>query len=241
MTKLQQKVKKNQKKARKTNFVFDWFKTLSQYFKKEPFCEGSSSYSQKDNDMWLFVGLGNPGEKYAKNRHNAGFMVLDAVCDAFPAFGAYRSKFQGQIAEGRIENQKVLLLKPETYMNNSGQSVAQAVKFYKIDVDKIVVFHDELDIDPSTVRVKRGGGNAGHNGLKSIQAHLGTPDFWRVRIGIGRPRHEGQVSNYVLDDFSKEERTDFDPLVDFMGDKVGVIMDENPKAYEALIKNKQKI
>lgn len=187
--------------------------------------------------MWLFVGLGNPGDKYTNNRHNAGFMVLDAIQDNYPEFSPFRSKFQGQLSEGRLENTKILLLKPTTYMNNSGQSVVQAAKFYKIDADKIVVFHDEIDIAPETVRVKQGGGNAGHNGLKSIQAHLGTPDFWRVRIGIGRGHPQGQVSNFVLDDFSKAEQEWLHPLVDMLGDKSGIIISDTPKAYGEKIKN----
>ncbi len=187
--------------------------------------------------MWLFVGLGNPGAKYERNRHNVGFMVLDAIVDENPSFGPYRSKFQGQISEGRLGNAKVMLLKPKTYMNNSGQSVIKAAQFYKIDPDKVIVFHDELDIDPNTVRVKQGGGNAGHNGLKSIQAHLGTADFWRVRIGIGRPPYKGQVSNYVLDDFSKAEQEWLHPLVEYMGDKSGVIISDSPKGYEQQIKS----
>lgn len=229
--------RKQQKKKRKSNSVLRLFSTRSKLFKKEPFSEGSSSYSNKEQDMWLFVGLGNPGEKYANNRHNAGFMVLDAIQNGFPEFSPFRSKFQGQLSEGRFENNKVLLLKPTTYMNNSGQSVVQAAKFYKIDPDKIIVFHDEIDIDPEAVRVKQGGSNAGHNGLKSIQSHLGTPDYWRVRIGIGRGHPDGQVSNFVLDNFSKAEQEWLYPLVGVLGDKVGIIIDENPKAYGEYIKN----
>ncbi len=187
--------------------------------------------------MWLFVGLGNPGEQYAKNRHNVGFMVLDSIQDqSAGAYPDYRIKHQGLISEGRIGSQKVILLKPQTYMNNSGQSVGQVAKFYKIDSENIVVFHDELDIEPSLVRVKQGGGNAGHNGLKSIQAHLGSADFWRVRIGIGRPQYKGQVSNYVLSDFSKEEVQNITLLVEYMGDKAGMIINESPKSYQGLIK-----
>ncbi len=186
--------------------------------------------------MWLFVGLGNPGGEYAMNRHNVGFMVLDAIKDEYPAFSPYRSKFQGKTAEGRLKNNKIMLLKPETYMNNAGQSVAKAAQFYKIEPEKIIVFHDELDINPATVRVKKGGGNAGHNGLKSIQAHLGTADFWRVRIGIGRPAHKGAVSNYVLDNFSKAEQEWLAPLLTFMADKSNIIIDDNPNAYEKIIR-----
>ena len=201
--------------------------------------KGSSSYLDKGNyqTMWFFVGLGNPGKEYQKNRHNVGFMVLDAVIQqSAGAYPEYRSKFQGLISEGRIGSQKIIFLKPQTYMNNSGQSVAQVAKFYKIDPTNIIVFHDELDLALGDVRIKQGGGNAGHNGLKSIQAHLGTTNFWRVRIGIGRPAYKGQVSNYVLGDFSKSEIENLSPLVDFMGDNIGKIVKENPKAYEILIK-----
>ena len=187
--------------------------------------------------MWLFVGLGNPGNKYIKNRHNVGFMAMDAVANNYPAFSPYRSKFQGQTSEGRLGNKKVVLLKPETYMNESGQSVGKCAQFYKIPPEHIIVFHDELDIPASDVRVKKGGGNAGHNGLKSIQAHLGTPDFWRVRIGIGRPQHKAaDISNYVLDDFSKAEQEWLVPLMSYMGDKSDVIISDTPKVYDALIK-----
>ncbi len=182
--------------------------------------------------MWLFVGLGNPGSEYAKNRHNIGFMVLDAIAD-----GAYKSKFQGQVYETRLAGQKVILLKPQTYMNESGRSVKAAAQFYKIEPENIVVFHDELDIKASDVRIKQGGGNAGHNGLKSIQAHMASADFWRVRIGIGRPPHNGDVSNYVLDNFSKEEQKWVTPLVEFMGEKSDVIINDSPKEYEKLVKD----
>ncbi|PCK00111.1 MAG: aminoacyl-tRNA hydrolase [Zetaproteobacteria bacterium] len=186
--------------------------------------------------MWLFVGLGNPGREYERNRHNVGFMLLDAIQNEFPVFGTYKSKFQGKISEGRLGNQKVLLLKPETYMNNSGQSVVKAANFYKIAPDNVIVFHDEIDIAQNAVRVKQGGGNAGHNGLKSIQAHLSTADFWRVRVGIGRPSHQGAVSNYVLDNFSKAEQEWLGPLLDYMGNNADTIISDNPKAYDKLIK-----
>ncbi len=163
--------------------------------------------------MWLFVGLGNPGAKYDNNRHNVGFMVIDKIQDNKPSFGSFRSKFQGKLSEGRLSGQKVVLLKPTTYMNNSGQSVAKVSKFYKIPSENIVVFHDELDIKAGDIRVKQGGSNAGHNGLRSIQAHLGTSDFWRVRIGIGRPHPNADISGYVLDNFLKEERIWLEPLI----------------------------
>jgi len=210
-----------------------WLTSLINIFKQEPLSEGSSSYlkDSKDNDMWLFVGLGNPSDKYKNNRHNIGFMVMDAIAD-----GSYKSKFQGLVSEMRLSGQKVMLLKPQTYMNESGQSVAKVAQFYKIEADKVVVFHDELDINAADVRVKQGGGNAGHNGLKSIQSHLGTADFWRVRIGIGRPPHNGDVSNYVLDDFSKTEQKWVEPLVETMGDRADIIILDSPKEYEKIIK-----
>lgn len=167
--------------------------------------------SKNMESAWLFVGLGNPGDKYAGNRHNIGFMAVDAIAADY-GFPAWRSKFQGFLSEGRIADQKVILLKPTTYMNNSGQSVKAAAKFYKINPDRIVVMHDELDLEPSKVRTKLGGGNAGHNGLKSIQAHLGTPDFWRVRLGIGHPGDKNKVHSYVLKDFAKAEKGWVDAL-----------------------------
>ncbi len=153
--------------------------------------------------MKLFVGLGNPGAKYAQHRHNIGFMAMDRIASDHGA-SPWRSKFQGQICEVVLGGAKTLLLKPETFMNNSGQSVAAAMKFYKLDVGDVVVFHDELDLAPAKLRVKTGGGLAGHNGLKSINAHMG-PEFQRVRIGIGHPGRKELVSGYVLRDFAKAE------------------------------------
>ncbi|MCC6597922.1 MAG: aminoacyl-tRNA hydrolase [Alphaproteobacteria bacterium] len=161
--------------------------------------------------MWLLAGLGNPGEKYLRNRHNVGFMVIDAIADHFE-FPSFRARFQGQIAEGKIGSHKVVLLKPQTYMNDSGQSIGKVAAFYKIPPSQIFIFHDELDLEPGKLRVKTGGGNAGHNGLKSAQAHLGTADFNRVRIGIGHPGQRDRVSPYVLSDFSKMEMTWVEPL-----------------------------
>ncbi|MCB9991260.1 MAG: aminoacyl-tRNA hydrolase [Rhodospirillales bacterium] len=166
----------------------------------------------KSDAPWLFVGLGNPGPEYAGNRHNIGFMVVDAMASEF-GYPSWRSKFQGDLAEGRIDGHKVILLKPTTYMNNSGQAVKAAAKFYKINPDRIVIFHDELDLEPAKIRIKQGGGNAGHNGLKSIQAHMGTPDFWRVRLGIGHPGDKARVHGYVLRDFAKAEKGWVDAVV----------------------------
>ena len=153
--------------------------------------------------MKLIVGLGNPGAKYARNRHNIGFMALDEIASAH-GFGPWRNKFQGQVSEGRIGSTKVILLKPETFMNLSGQAVGEAARFHKIDVADIIVFHDELDLAPAKIRVKTGGGHAGHNGLRSIHQHMG-PDYDRVRMGVGHPGHKDAVAGYVLRDFPKAD------------------------------------
>lgn len=153
--------------------------------------------------MKLFVGLGNPGARYAGNRHNIGFMAVDRIA-ADHGFAPWRKGFRGQVAEGRLGSEKVLLLKPETFMNLSGESVRAAMDFYKLAPADIVVFHDELDLAPGKVRVKQGGGHAGHNGLRSLHQHLGE-GYGRVRIGIGHPGHKDRVSGYVLSDFAKAE------------------------------------
>lgn len=161
--------------------------------------------------MQIFVGLGNPGAKYANNRHNIGFMALDRIASDH-GFGPWRSKFQGVISEGRFGSDRVVLLKPETFMNLSGQSVAAALKFYKADVSEITVFHDELDLAPGKCRFKTGGGHAGHNGLRSIHQHL-NPEYNRVRIGIGHPGHKDAVAGYVLRDFAKADQDWIDDLL----------------------------
>ena len=171
--------------------------------------------SKTPTDMWLLTGLGNPGGKYEKNRHNVGFMAVDEI-GADHNFPPYKSKFQGVISQGILGGQKALLLKPVTYMNNSGQSVAAAAKFYKIPPEKTIVFHDEIDLDPGKVKVKQGGGAAGHNGLKSIDAHLGTQNYWRVRIGVGHPGDTNKVHSYVLGDFSKSDINWLEPLLENM-------------------------
>jgi len=153
--------------------------------------------------MLIFAGLGNPGGKYARNRHNIGFMAVEAIA-GHNGFGPWRSRFQGEVSEGRLGTEKVLLLKPQTFMNESGRSVGEAVRFYKLDAADVVVFHDELDLAPGKVRLKTGGGHAGHNGLRSIQSHLG-PDFRRVRLGIGHPGDKARVQGYVLKDFAKAD------------------------------------
>ena len=161
--------------------------------------------------MWLIVGLGNPGDKYEKNRHNIGFMAVDEIADKYQ-FPPFRSKFQGLISEKIVEDQKLILLKPTTYMNESGRSVKEAAKFFKVNPNRIVIMYDELDLAPGKIKVKRGGGAAGHNGIKSIQAHMATPEFWRVRMGIGHPGDRNRVSGYVLSDFSKKDQDWLEPL-----------------------------
>jgi PTH1 family peptidyl-tRNA hydrolase len=153
--------------------------------------------------MQLWVGLGNPGPQYALNRHNVGFMAADVVADMH-GFSAPRKQFQGWVQEGRIGPEKILLLKPATFMNESGRSVGEAMRFYKLEPQDVTAFHDELDLVPMKVRVKRGGGTAGHNGLRSTDAHIG-PDFRRVRIGIGHPGHKDRVHGYVLGNYHKSE------------------------------------
>jgi PTH1 family peptidyl-tRNA hydrolase len=161
--------------------------------------------------MQLWVGLGNPGAKYAGNRHNIGWMALDRIA-ADHGFGPWRSKFQGSLCEGVLGGEKLLLLKPETFMNLSGQSVAAAVQFYKLGVGDVTVFHDELDLAPGKLRVKTGGGHAGHNGLRSIHQHLGDA-YGRVRLGIGHPGHKDRVASYVLSDFAKADAGWLDDLM----------------------------
>lgn len=170
-------------------------------------------FQKKPYDRWLFVGLGNPGEKYAGNRHNVGFLAADRIASDH-GFPAYRSKFEGEFSEGTLGGARVVLLKPMTYMNNSGQSVAKSAKFFKIPPEKIVVFHDDLDLVAGKLKTKQGGGAAGHNGLKSIDAHLGTPDYWRVRLGIGHPGDKDKVHGYVLSDFSKTEQKWLEPWLE---------------------------
>ncbi|MBZ4021482.1 aminoacyl-tRNA hydrolase [Rhodobacter sp. TJ_12] len=161
--------------------------------------------------MQLWVGLGNPGAKYAANRHNIGFMAVDRIA-ADHGFAPWRKGYQGQVSEGRFGSTRVLLLKPETFMNLSGQSVRAAADFYKIPLEEITVFHDELDLAPGKCRLKQGGGHAGHNGLRSIHQHMG-PDYARVRLGIGHPGDKNRVANYVLADFAKAEAAWLDDLL----------------------------
>jgi PTH1 family peptidyl-tRNA hydrolase len=155
--------------------------------------------------MWIIVGLGNPGKEYQNHRHNIGFMVIDEIAREF-SFPAFRTKFEGEIAEGRIGEEKAVLVKPMTFMNLSGQCVQKVARFYKVTRNRIIVIHDELDLAPGKMRVKKGGGAAGHNGLKSLDQHLNGQDYWRVRMGIGHPGDRERVTGHVLGDFSKAEQ-----------------------------------
>ena len=161
--------------------------------------------------MQIWAGLGNPGAQYALHRHNVGFMAADLIAEVHD-FAAWSKKFRSLVAEGRIGRHRILLLKPQTFMNLSGEAVGQALRFYKLELDALTAFHDELDLAPMKVKVKVGGGTAGHNGLRSIDASLG-PDFRRVRIGIGHPGHKDKVTNYVLGNYAKSE---MEPLSDLL-------------------------
>ena len=165
--------------------------------------------------MQLWVGLGNPGPQYAMQRHNVGFMALDVIAEMH-GFGPVQKKFQGWLQEGPVGGEKVLLLKPATFMNESGRAVAEALRFYKLEMEALTVFHDELDLAPFKVKVKTGGGTAGHNGLRSIDQHLG-PEFRRVRIGIGHPGHKDRVTKHVLGNYAKAEMDDLAHMLGAIG------------------------
>jgi PTH1 family peptidyl-tRNA hydrolase len=174
--------------------------------------------------MLLLVGLGNPGANYANNRHNIGFMALDAIT-AKHGFAAWRSRFQGLTAEGTLGREKVIALKPETFMNLSGQAVGEALRFYKIPTHAVIVMYDEIELVPGKVKVKRGGGSAGHNGIRSIDAHIG-PDYWRVRLGVGHPGQKERVHGHVLSDFAKAEHAGVQTLLDAVAEYAPVLASE---------------
>ena len=177
--------------------------------------------------MLLLVGLGNPGQDYAGNRHNIGYMAVDAIARRY-GFSAPRSRSRphGQFCEGSIDGSKTIILKPLTFMNNSGQAVGEALRWYRLAPQSVFVFHDELDLAAGKVRAKRGGGNAGHNGLRSIDAHIG-PDYWRVRLGIGHPGERGRVTGHVLRDFAKADRAWLDRTLDAVADAVPLLLAGN--------------
>src|SRR6266481_5791191 len=180
--------------------------------------------------MRLIVGLGNPGPRYARNRHNIGFMAAEALARHY-GFPAFRDRFKGELSEGVIAGARRLLLRPQTFMNDSGDSVLAAMSFYKIAPEEIVVIHDELDLVPGKVRVKRGGGAAGHNGLRSMDRILGTQDYWRVRLGIGPPGQKGRVLGHVLGDFVKEDREWLLPVLDAVADAAPMLIEGKPEDF----------
>jgi PTH1 family peptidyl-tRNA hydrolase len=182
--------------------------------------------------MRLFVGLGNPGAKYARNRHNIGFMAVDEIARRH-GFSPWRRRFQGETSEGALGTERVILLKPTTYMNDSGRSVQEAAGFFKIAPGDVTVFHDELELPPGKVRVKIGGGIAGHNGLRSISAHIGN-DYRRVRIGVGHPGVKELVHAYVLSDFAKDERPWVEAICDATADNVPLLS----KGQDSTFQNK---
>jgi len=177
----------------------------------------------------LLVGLGNPGSEYARNRHNVGFVAVDGIMRRH-GFGPARRRFQGALSEGRLGGRKTLVLKPTTFMNASGQAVGEAARFFKLAPQDIVVFHDEIDLVAGKLRVKRGGGVAGHNGLRSIDAHIGR-DFRRVRVGVGRPRLKEDVQRYVLRDFAKADRTWLEPLIDAIAEAAPLLAEDDDSGF----------
>ena len=179
--------------------------------------------------MLLAVGLGNPGAGHARNRHNIGFMALDAIVERH-RFGRSRAKFSGSVAEGRIAGCRVVALKPLVYMNDSGRSVAQAAKFFRVPPAQIVVVHDEIDLAPGRLRVKRGGGHAGHNGLRSIHAHIG-PDYCRVRLGVGHPGNKHRVAGHVLRNFVKADMAWRKSILDAVAEHFALLVEGDDSAF----------
>jgi peptidyl-tRNA hydrolase, PTH1 family len=180
--------------------------------------------------MLLWVGLGNPEPGMARNRHNIGFMAIDTIAIHY-RFSPWRQRFKGLLCEGNVGGEKVLALKPQTYMNESGASVQAAAAFYKLDAASITAFHDELDLAPGKVRVKRGGGAAGHNGLRSMDRTLGGPDYWRVRLGIGHPGEKTRVLGHVLGDFVAADRDWLLPLLDAVAEGATLLVQGKPEDF----------
>ena len=182
------------------------------------------------NDTILFVGLGNPGEKHKNNRHNVGVMALDCL-SAFHKFGRSRTKFLGRTAMGSLDERKLISFKPQTFMNESGRAVREASNFYKIGPERIIVFHDELDLPFGQVRVKKGGGHAGHNGLKSIDENIGT-DYFRIRIGISHPGEKEKVTGHVLGDLSKEDAETLQKILTSIAENISTLIEGDEKKFQ---------
>ena len=174
--------------------------------------------------MKLLVGLGNPGKEHEKQRHNIGFMAIDRIADDYN-LGTFKKKFKGEISTGQIKGHKVALLKPQTFMNNSGQSVLAALKFYDIPVENIIVFYDELDLPFTKLRVKQGGGSGGHNGIKSCDKHLPNKDYWRIRMGIDHPGSKERVTGHVLGNFAKDQMEDLDNVLYALSKNTNFLLD----------------
>jgi PTH1 family peptidyl-tRNA hydrolase len=183
--------------------------------------------------MLLFVGLGNPGARHARNRHNIGFMAVGAIARRY-AFAPSRARFQSRASEGQIGGERIVLIEPQTFMNDSGRAVHEAARFYKIPREDILVFHDELDLAPGKLRVKIGGGNAGHNGLRSITAHMGN-DYKRVRLGIGHPGDKTLVHSYVLSDFGKSEEPWVEALCNATADQVPLLVKGDDAHFQSKV------
>ncbi len=179
--------------------------------------------------MLLFVGLGNPGSSYVGHRHNIGFTAVQAIAKRHD-IAPWRRRFQGVAVEGAVAGEKLLLLLPGTYMNESGRAVGEAAHFYKLEPAAVIVFHDEVELPLGKIRVKLGGGNAGHNGLRSISEHIGN-DYRRVRIGVGRPGHKDQMQNYVLQDFAKSEHPVVEAICDFIAENVGLLIEGKDSTF----------
>ena len=177
----------------------------------------------------LLVGLGNPGTEYAQTRHNVGFMAVDELVRRY-SFDSFKSKFKGQITTGTIDTNKVMLLKPETYMNLSGESVLRACTFYKIKPEDVIVFHDDMDLAVGKVKVKRGGSAGGHNGLKSIDSHIGQ-NYIRVRIGVGRPEHKEDVVNWVLSKFNPNDKQTINDIISKIADHIALLLEGNEQTF----------
>jgi PTH1 family peptidyl-tRNA hydrolase len=183
--------------------------------------------------MLLFVGLGNPGARHARNRHNIGFMAVEAIARRY-GFAPFRARFQSRTGEGQIAGERIVLIEPQTFMNDSGRAVQEAARFYKIALEDIVVFHDELDLAPGKLRVKIGGGNAGHNGLRSITAHMGN-DYKRVRLGIGHPGDKALVYSYVLSDFAKSEEPWVEALCKATADEAPLLVKSDNAHFQSKV------
>jgi PTH1 family peptidyl-tRNA hydrolase len=186
--------------------------------------------------MMLFVGLGNPGSQYEKNRHNVGFMAVSRIVE-YHNFSPWKNKFQGSISNGLLRNQKIIILKPNTFMNLSGQSVGEVIRFYKIPSSKVIVFHDEIDFPLGKLKFKSGGGHAGHNGLRSISEHIGS-DYIRIRIGVGHPGNKNAVANYVLGDFSKVEQETITQILEVISTEAPDLTLENATDFGKSISEK---